>query len=119
MALQEAPRRRRLLLAALLLPGLVGLVVLSVAIAMHTWSAEQVAATIERAEPWLLAWRIALCTALIVGWPWLIDRLRPWLPDANHIDLRQARWRVALWLVAVEMVLIQGVPAQLLRLVLP
>ncbi len=70
-----------------------------------------IAAQLEAAPPWLALWRALLFTLLIGGWPrwveWLSVRYR-W--SAAHRDRVAAqRWRVAVWLLVIELLVVQGV----------
>lgn len=100
------------LLRVLLLSGLAlaGLTVVGV-FAWHYFNDTQaVAAGIERARPWLAAWRAAVFVALIGLWPRLINALADrydW-NDAQRQYLSVQRWRVAAWLIVIELVLVQN-----------
>lgn len=96
----------------LLLSGsaLAGLVVVGV-FAWHYFNDTQaVAAGIERARPWLAAWRAAVFVVLIGLWPRLINALadRYGWNDAQRRYVSAQRWRVATWLIVIELVLVQN-----------
>lgn len=100
------------LVRMLLLSGaaLAGLAVVSVLAWHHFNDAEAVAAGIERARPWLAAWRAAVFVALIGLWPQMINTLTNhygW-SDAQRQYVRTQRWRVAAWLIVIELVLVQN-----------
>lgn len=100
------------LLRMLLLSGaaLAGLVVVGV-FAWHYFNDIQAVATgIERARPWLAAWRAAVFVALIGLWPRLINALadRYGWSNARRQHVCTQRWRVAAWLIVIELVLVQN-----------
>lgn len=99
------------LLRTLFLSGvsLAGLAVAGVFAWHHLQDTQAIAAAIDRLKPWLVVWRAALFVSLIALWPRLIDVL------ANHYDwddvqrqyIATQRWRVAAWLIVIELVLVQ------------
>jgi hypothetical protein len=104
----SAPSLARLLLLSGL--ALAGLVVVGV-FAWHYFNDIQaVAAGIERARPWLAAWRAALFISLVGLWPRLINVLadRYGWSDAQRQHVCTQRWRVATWLIVIELVLVQN-----------
>ena len=110
------PRSGRGLLSALSLSGL-ALAALAIAgtLAWHHFrDARAVAGTLERVAPWLAVWRVSLFVALIGFWPRLMSRLAErygW----NHAQRRHAinqRWRVAIWLIVIELLLVENVVAR-------
>ncbi|MBA1446460.1 MAG: hypothetical protein M3H12_07640 [Chromatiales bacterium] len=69
------------------------------------------------AKPYLFGWRMLLLTLLITFWPnlmvWLCRR-NGW--DTAKLDLAiDWRWRAALWLMVIEVGLVQGVIGGFLR----
>jgi len=69
-------------------------------------SMDTIGQRLQTAAPWLTLLRISLITAVIAAWP----RIVPWLtqhPPARTA-LLAARWRVAAWLVLLELILGQG-----------
>lgn len=100
------------LVRVLLLSGaaLAGLVVVGV-FAWHYFNDTQtIAAGIERARPWLAAWRAALFISLVGLWPRLINALadRYGWNDARRQHVASQRWRVAAWLVVIELAVVQN-----------
>lgn len=100
------------LLRVLVLSGLAlaGLTVVGV-FAWHYFNDTQaIAAGIERARPWLAAWRAALFFSLIGFWAQLINALanRYGWNDPQRQHLGAQRWRVAAWLIVIELVLVQN-----------
>jgi len=63
------------------------------------------------ARPWLLAWRFLLFGALIGFWPGFSRCVARWrgLTNDQLARLLQARWHVAAWLFALELLLGQNV----------
>lgn len=76
----------------------------------HFQDAQAVAAGLERASPWLAAWRAVLFIALIGLWPRLIDGLadRYGWSEQHRSYVTAQRWRVAAWLVVIELLLVQN-----------
>lgn len=70
-----------------------------------------VADQLETAKPWLLVWRMLIFAGLIAIWP----RLIVWFAvryewNEEHTDyVTSQRWRVAAWLIVIELILVQGV----------
>ncbi len=90
------------------------LLVVLAAVLLAVWSFYPSPASIARAldegAPWFLAWRLALFGVLIGLWPFWADRIARWysLDRAQHAQLIEARWTVALWLIALELLLGQN-----------
>lgn len=61
---------------------------------------------LETAAPWLTLLRISLIIAVIAAWPRIVLRLTQHPPARTA--LLAARWRVATWLVLLELILGQG-----------
>lgn len=100
------------LLRVLFLSGLAlaGLAVAGTFAWHHFQDAQAVAAGLERARPWLAAWRAVLFIALIGWWPRLIDVLagRYGWSEQHRSYVTTKRWRVAAWLVVIELLLVQN-----------
>ena len=65
-------------------------------------------------------WRAALFLILIGFWPWWVERLaryRDWSP-AHRVFVFAQRWRVAAWLVVLELVLVQNVLTRFIEAIL-
>ena len=66
--------------------------------------------------PWLALWRLGLIAALALLWGPLLrtlvraGRIKP----GRTAALRRLRWRVVIWLIVLELVLVQGVPMDFL-----
>ena len=100
------------LLRVLFLSGvaLAGLAITGTFAWHHFQDAQAVAAGIARTRPWLAAWRAVLFIALIGLWPQLIDGLGDgygWREQHRQYVTAQ-RWRVAAWLVVIELLLVQN-----------
>ena len=100
------------LLRMLFLSGvtLAGLVVVGIVAWHHLTDAQTVAAGIAKIRPWLVAWRAMLFVSLIGLWPRLINGLadRYGWSDAQQRYVSTQRWRVATWLIVIELVLVQN-----------
>ncbi len=77
------------------------------------------ARALDRAQPWLALWRAAVFLLLIGGWPWWVEwraRHRAWSPNQQAFVLAQ-RWRVAAWLLVIELMLVQRLPVRFVEAV--
>jgi len=87
----------------------------------HFQDARVIARTLEQAGPWLAAWRAALFIGLIGTWPrwvaWLAHRYS-W-PDAQRRHVLAQRWRVAAWLIVIELLLVQNVTGRFINALAP
>jgi len=72
---------------------------------------ESVDKFITTTKPWLLFWRMLLFLALIAGWSQWSVMYAKWatLTEAQLIRMLECRWRIALWLLIMEVVLSQGI----------
>jgi hypothetical protein len=86
------------------------------------WSQSEPPAKITRkltaAWPWFLLWRLLLFGALIGFWPAFCRGLVRWrkLTDIQLNRLLAARWHVAAWIVALELLLGQNVVGRVINL---
>jgi len=100
------------LLRVLVLFGLIlaGLAVVGIVAWHHLTDTQTVATNIAKIRPWLAAWRAALFVVLVGLWPRLInslaDRYRWSEPHRRYITAQ--RWRVSVWLIVIELVLVQN-----------
>ncbi|WP_019584328.1 hypothetical protein [Thioalkalivibrio sp. ALE16] len=79
--------------------------------------AEAVRARLDRTE-WLLAgWRWLLIAAVVLGWRYWVTWLGGHLPPESQQRLVDARWRVAAWLVILEILLGQNLLGRAVELV--
>jgi len=69
---------------------------------------------IKAATPWLVLFQLAAITALWLAWPWLVDRLPTRWPEDARSALLAARNRICIGLLLVELVVVLGVPFNLL-----
>lgn len=92
-----------------------------VGIGVATWQLFEDPVTIRdrlyAAKPYLFGWRVLLLTLLITFWPnfmaWL-SRCNGWTKAKLEFTISW-RWRLALWLVVIEVGLVQGVIGVFLR----
>ncbi len=92
-----------------------------VGIGMAAWQLFEDPVTIRdrlhAAKPYLFGWRMLLLTLLITFWP----HLMAWLARCNNWSTGKLefaigwRWRLALWLMVIEVGLVQGVIGGFLR----
>lgn len=84
-------------------------------------SAQSIQEKIRQAKPWLALWRISLFVLIIAYWPQLTEKLAKYfhwsMTDQN--DLKAQRWRIAGWLIVIELVLVQGVVHKFAGALLP
>jgi hypothetical protein len=101
------------LLRLLLLSGaiLAGLAIVGVIAWQHLTDAETVTAGIANMRPWLATWRLLLLVSLIGLWPRLVNALaeRYKWTEVQRQRVSVQRWRVATWLIVIELVLVQNV----------
>lgn len=84
-------------------------------------SAQSVQEKLHRAKPWLALWRIGLFIQIIACWPQLMEKLAKYFhwSMADQNSLKALRWRIAGWLIVIELVLVQGVVHKFLGALLP
>ena len=92
------------------------LLILTLAIGALTWQWAQhsslgsVIQVLESARPWLTVWRLAIFGLVIGYWPrwvgWLAKKKR-W-SAAEHQERLDLRGRVALWWLAIELIVMQN-----------
>lgn len=86
------------------------------------WSQSEPPVAITRrlaaAQPWFFLWRLLLFGSLIAFWPAVCRGLARWrkLTDMQHQRLRSARWQMAAWLIALELLLGQNVVGKFINL---
>jgi len=114
-------RWKRMMFGLALLAGFVG-VTFGTGLSLCFWSEYQPPGEITRrlaaAKPWFLLWRLLFFGSLIAFWPAVCRALARWreLTDLQHQRLRSARWQVAAWLVALELLLGQNVVGKFINL---
>lgn len=101
--------------------ALAGLTIIGTLAWHHLQDAREIARTLDQAGPWLAAWRALLFIGLIGTWPrwvaWLAHRYR-W-PDAQRRHVLAQRWRVAAWLIVIELLLVQNVAGRFINALVP
>lgn len=94
----------------------IGLLASVLLVTVWTWQAgsDAVRQGLQAAKPWLLAWRLLLFAVLIGGWPYWVGCLarRGRLDERLYRHALSQRWRVAAWLLVIEILLVQGIAAQ-------
>ena len=68
--------------------------------------------SIEATKPYLALWRVFLFLALIGAWRHWVELMARWTGMNNdQIQyVRSQRWRIAVWLILIELILIQALP---------
>jgi len=87
------------------------LIMIGLVISYAYTNLESVDKFITTTKPWLLFWRMLLFLALIAGWPQWSSMYVQWagMNKAQLDSMLEYRWRIALWLLIMEVVLSQGV----------
>jgi len=101
--------------------AVLAMLIILVGIGMATWqlfeNPKAIQGHMDVAKPYLFSWRILLLGSLITLWPHLMTwfgQLYGWNSEKLNFALNW-RWRAALWLLVVEVGLIQGVIRTFLR----
>ncbi|MGH8513411.1 MAG: hypothetical protein ACREVR_14870 [Burkholderiales bacterium] len=115
------PRWKQMMFGLALLAGFV-VVTFGTGLGLFFWSQSEPPAQITRrlatAKPWFFLWRLLLFGSLIAFWPafcWCVARWRK-LANNHLARLLAARWQVAAWLLALELVLAQNVVGKFINL---
>ena len=68
-------------------------------------------------KPWLMLWRAGLFLALVVFWStWARLLARQFSMSTDQTAaLLAARWKVAAWLVVIELVIVQAIPVKFIH----
>ena len=87
---------------------------LAVGAVLRSWvgmsSLADVSTTVEHARPWLTLWRLALFGLVIGYWPrWItwLAKTKQWDQERHQFWLDQ-RGRIALWWLAIELLVMQN-----------
>ena len=102
----------------LLLTAIAGVLLVGGALwqAVNVSSLGEVAEQVDDTKPYLAAIRLALVGLLAITWPYWpawIGRAERW-NTVQSADWQALRWRVVGWVVAIELVIGQGLPAKLI-----
>ena len=109
--------RRRWFLA-LLLTAIAGVLLIGAALwqAVNITSLSAVVEQVDATKPYLTAIRLALIGLMAITWPYWpawTGRAECWRPE-QKADWQALRWRVVGWLVAIEFIIGQRLPAKLI-----
>jgi hypothetical protein len=87
--------------------GLIGVTVLCSLLFVSV--GEQALAALQMLKPWLACWRLAVFSVLIGGWPYWVNRYAGCfhLTPQQQYGLIIYRWRFAILLLLIELVLVQ------------
>ena len=106
-------------LARLLLWVFVTLVVLTI-VGQIAWTQlagpQAVGSGLQAARPWFAVWRLLVLIAVVIGWSPVVERIahyRGWEPEHTQF-VQGLRWRVAVWLIIFELVVVQNVVGRFL-----
>jgi hypothetical protein len=86
---------------------------------MHASGLGHVQASLAAARPWLLVWRFALIASVIAGWRPLVRgcaRINGW-DDAMTQRVFALRLHAALWLLCLELVVVDNVVGRCIGLI--
>ena len=114
-------RWKRIIFGLALLTGFV-VVTFGTGLSLFFWSEYQPPVEITRrlaaAKPWFFLWRLLFFGSLMIFWPAFCRCLASWrkLTDIQNQRLRSARWQVAAWLIALELLLGQNVVGKFFNL---
>jgi hypothetical protein len=110
---QLAQKKGQLFFKRSIIITLIGsvLVMLGLLLSVTLFPVTSVIGTIDNAAPWLGWWRVLLFALLIGGWPRWADCYRSWgyLDELQFQNLLQLRWRMAVWLIILELVFNQHI----------
>jgi len=87
--------------------GLLGITVLCSLLFVSV--GEQALTALQALKPWLACWRLAVFSVLIGGWPYWVNRYGNCfqLTPQQQYGLIMYRWRFAILLLLIELVLVQ------------
>lgn len=98
-----------------------GVLVLLAGAGLLIWSRYQslpmIANQLDHAWPWMMVWRLTVYVLVIGGWPrWVagLGRRYDWTAAFSQ-QLLQLRWRLAGWLVVLELLLAWNLVGHFLR----
>lgn len=101
----------RIFRASLVITGVGGLIILLLAASFWFFPVANVLAVLDQASSWLLVWRALLFLVLIGAWRYWAGLYRCWgyLDARQYTRLLNQRWRMACWLIVLELVFNQHV----------
>ena len=102
-------RRGSLRLFILTFVAMAGLALVGTGVWRHLAGVEAMGQQLDALKPYLTIWRWSLILALIAAWPPLVRRFLAHWPEDARERMVGARWRLAIWLVLIELVIVQGV----------
>ncbi|WP_404360466.1 hypothetical protein [Methylotuvimicrobium sp. KM1] len=108
-------RGRQVFTGSLWLTAVLSLAIaIGLMVASHYYPIETIKRAVESAEWPLAVWRIGLFWMIIIGWPRWSVIYAAWagLSGEQLALMLSYRWRMALWLLVMEAVLLHGVVAQ-------
>lgn len=87
------------------------LIIIGLVVSYAYSNLESIDRVITRTEPWLLTWRVLVFFVLIAGWPKWSVMYAQWADmNKDQLDrMLRCRWRIALWLLIMEAILVQGI----------
>jgi hypothetical protein len=87
--------------------GLLGIIVLCSLLFINV--GDQASTVLDTLKPVLACWRLAAFSVLIGGWPYWVKHCSSWLTltEGQQAMLAKDRWRFAIVLLLVELVLVQ------------
>ncbi|MGH8660106.1 MAG: hypothetical protein ACREV4_17015 [Gammaproteobacteria bacterium] len=111
---------KRMLLGFAMLVGFL-LIASATSLGLLLWSQSEpleISRKLAALGPWFFLWRLVSFGSLIAFWPAVCGGLARWrnLTDIQHQRLRSARWQVAAWLIALELLLGQNVVGRFIHL---
>jgi hypothetical protein len=87
--------------------GLIGITILCSVLFISV--GEQALTALQALKPWLACWRLAVFSVLIGGWPYWVNRYGSCfhLTPQQQYGLIMYRWRFAILLLLIELILVQ------------
>ena len=89
--------------------GLFVLTLVGAGVWQYVSGANGMAIQLAAIKPYLAIVRWSLIVAFVVAWKPIVERFMAHWPEGEREKLVKARWRITVWLVLIELVVIQGV----------